>query len=208
MSAEDRLVVRFRQSMQIDYEKWHDGIGYDLDAVRSATGRARDEIEALLLPRADRDWRDVEALAALDSPAARAALRGAVRTGSEEVRMAVLRHAPQLFDDTARTRRLAAAFDEIAIGNGLTALVDQVSDFHPPPVVEALLRAVLARDGATAVHLAGLALFVHGQAESNFDWAQRPFLLRFNTPDPGARREAFVELCARIGIAPDPYLGR
>src|SRR5262249_48209904 len=28
---------RFRNSMIIDYEKWHDGIGYDLEIVRHAT---------------------------------------------------------------------------------------------------------------------------------------------------------------------------
>ena len=29
-------VARFTASMVINYEKWHDGIGYDLDAIRDA----------------------------------------------------------------------------------------------------------------------------------------------------------------------------
>src|SRR5690606_35695551 len=76
---------RFRRSMAVDYEKWHDGVGYDLAALRAATARERQEIEALLLARGVRDWRDVEALAALDSDAARHALRAAFAAGDPAV---------------------------------------------------------------------------------------------------------------------------
>ena len=57
--------------MVIDYEKWHDGVGYDLDAIREASQDERQAIEILLFNRGTRDWRDVEALAALDTARAR-----------------------------------------------------------------------------------------------------------------------------------------
>jgi hypothetical protein len=31
------LVARFRDSMVMDYEKWHDGLGYDLELIKKAT---------------------------------------------------------------------------------------------------------------------------------------------------------------------------
>ena len=32
----DSPLNRFQQSLQISHEKWHDGVGYDLDAIREA----------------------------------------------------------------------------------------------------------------------------------------------------------------------------
>ncbi len=36
---------RFEKSMQIDYEKWHDGIGYDLEALQSASLTERKKLK-------------------------------------------------------------------------------------------------------------------------------------------------------------------
>ena len=33
----DSAVRRFERSMVMDYEKWHDGTGYDLEALKEAT---------------------------------------------------------------------------------------------------------------------------------------------------------------------------
>ncbi|MCC6539325.1 MAG: hypothetical protein IT162_17365, partial [Bryobacterales bacterium] len=66
---------RFDASMNIDYEKWREGIGYDLQAIADASPREREHIEQKLLRNGIRGWRDVEALAAIGSPAAHAALK-------------------------------------------------------------------------------------------------------------------------------------
>ena len=71
LRPESAAVRQFRDSMQIDYWKWHDGVGYDLGALRQASASERNEIEAILLDRGALDWRDVEALAVLDTPRAR-----------------------------------------------------------------------------------------------------------------------------------------
>src|SRR5687767_8856648 len=38
------VVQRFEDGMSIDYEKWHDGIGYDLDVLKEATPEDRKAI--------------------------------------------------------------------------------------------------------------------------------------------------------------------
>ena len=85
--------------MEMNYEKWHDGIGYDLGALAEATPKERAAIEGLLVARRPRDWRDVEALAALDTPRARKELVAALGDANAEVRLAVTRHAPHLVPD-------------------------------------------------------------------------------------------------------------
>jgi hypothetical protein len=198
-------VERFRRSMAIDHEKWHDGVGYDVAALRAATSRDKRAIEDVLLARGVRDWRDVEALATLDSERARRALREAFAADDAALRLAVLRHAPDLVPAAERTAALVAALQTAEIQGGLTQALDQAETFHPQPVVDALFSGLLHRDGETAVHFAALLTFIHGKADSAFDWDQRPYFLRFHTEDR-AEREAMVrDLCARLGVPPHRY---
>ena len=197
---------RFRRSMVIDYEKWHDGIGYDLDALHAASGDERAAIETLLIARNAADWRDVEGLAALGTARARAALQTALKRGDHEVRLAVIRFAPELVPQAARVQSLVAALEGAELYAGLSAALDQVEKCHPPAVVDALLRGALARDGEVAVNFAAMLLYLHGRAEEPFDWAQRPFFLRFHTTDRAARETVFRELCDKIAVDPARYL--
>ena len=193
---------RYARSMEIDYEKWHDGIGYDLEILRAASPEDRAEIERLLLARRAKDWRDVEALAALGSPAAHAALRKALRSRDHEVRTAVHEYAPELVSDAERTESLVRALERADFYTGLTQALRQVERFHPPEVVQGLLRGLRDRSGEVAVHFAAMLMYLHGKADSAFDMAQRPFFLRFVTPDPAERARAIRELCERIGVDP------
>ena len=59
---------RFLDSMKIGYIEWHDGIGYDLDALNEMTPDELRQVEELVIRRKDSDWRDVETLAALNTP--------------------------------------------------------------------------------------------------------------------------------------------
>lgn len=195
---------RFRASMEIDYEKWHDGIGYDLDALEQASAEDRVAIERILVARGISDWRDVEALTALDTEPARTLLAEAGAHGTNEIRLAVARMAPQSIDTDQRTASLVHALETATIVDGLSAAIDQAADFHPPAVVDALLRGARSRPGEAAVHFAALLMFVHGITEEPFDWAERPFFLRFHAT--GAERwDVFVELCGRIGVDPQPF---
>lgn len=201
------LLERFRQSMVCNYDRWHDGIGYDLDLIAAASPGERVEIEDLLVSRPVEGWRDVEALAALDTPRARVLLRQALRSRNHEVAMAVARHAPGLVPADERSATLVAALEGAEFYGGLTQALAQVEDFHPPEIVDALFRGALVRDGGTAVHFAAMLMFLHGKAKTSFDWDQRPFFLRFNTDCRPEREAAFGELCAKVGVDARQYLG-
>ena len=59
---------RYLQSMKIGYIEWHDGISYDLDALKELSHEELNYIEALHVSRKDEDWRDIEAPAACAPP--------------------------------------------------------------------------------------------------------------------------------------------
>jgi hypothetical protein len=198
----DSAVCRFERSMVMDYEKWHDGVGYDLEALKEATPDEVVQIERLLVSHGIKDWRDVEALAELNSPKARALLRKALQSGDHEIAMAVISCAPDLVSDDERTKVLVAALESSRADNSLSQTLLEVEEFHPRAVVDALLRGLLKRDGETAVHFAAMLLFIHGKAKSSFEWNRRRFVLRFNTHDQNERQAAYRELCSRIGIRP------
>jgi hypothetical protein len=201
------LVRQFRASMAIDYEKWREGIGYDVDLIRQAGPTGRAALAAVVVPRAVNDWRDVEALAALGTAEAHHALQDALTSGAPAVQMAVLRYAPGLVTPEEREAVLVEALRTAKFYGGLSEALDEVTRFHPPAVIAALLRGTLDRQGDGPVHFAAMLFFLHGQATSAFDWAHRPFFLRFNTANRAERATVFRELCARIGVDPALYLG-
>lgn len=194
----------FARSMEVDFDKWHDGTGYDLAALAEAGPEERARIESLLLARGCRDWRDVEALSALNTPGARQALVEAFRRGNAEIRAAVLRSVPDLASLEERIAALVSAIESAEVFGGLTQALLEVEAFHPPEIVDALFRGVLQRDGAVAGEFAAMLLYLHGQAESAYDMALRPFLLRFQEEE---RVQLFRELCAKVGVNAGRYLG-
>ncbi|MFO0706355.1 MAG: hypothetical protein U0412_05840 [Nitrospira sp.] len=202
----DSPLTRFEHSLSLNYEQWHDGIGYDLDAIRDASPEDRAAIEARLLRDGVRDWRDVEALALLDTPAARKALDRVTGSQRHELALAVARYAPHRLTEDALTKILVAALQRAQLYGGLTQALELAETHHPFAVMDALWRGALEREGEAAVHYAALLMFLHGKADTPFDWAQRPFFLTFNTDDRAARERAFQELCRKTGVAADPYL--
>lgn len=192
--------------MHRDLETWRDGIGYDLQALAEAGPDHRRMIEERLLAKEPLTWHDIEALAALDTPRARARIMAALDDPDAMVRAAVTRFASARLAQDDLSASLVKGLETAAFYGGLTQILDQVETFHPPPVVAALFRGALARDGETAVHLAAMLMFVHGQAKEVFDWDHRPFYLTFHTEDRAEREAAFRELCARVGIPPGGWL--
>lgn len=192
------LVDTFRDSMVMDYEKWHDGVGYDLDLLERATSEERNQIETILLQRGVSDWRDVEALAALKTERSDAALRRALKSSSSEIRTAVLSHAPRLLTDAEKTETLVRTLKNATVFGGLAQALMEVETFHPPAVIETLFEQTLTASGDVAVHYAAMLFFLHGKAKEPFDWDHRPFFLRFNTNDRKERRAVYDELCAKL----------
>ena len=199
--------TRFMASTDIDYEKWHDGVGYDLDALGQLQGAERAEIQRWLLDRAGNDWRDIEGLLALGSDTARAAVVEQLRRGKLEQR---LNAARRLADDPTLRPDVEAAvtagLEQATLFDGLTAALDVATELRTPPLVAALFRACLRDEGEAAVHAAARLAFIHGKASDEFDWDLRPLFLRFNTKVRAEREAAFRDLCTLCGVDPAPYL--
>ena len=202
----DSPLRRFERSMTIDYEKWHDGIGYDLDALNEASVEERGKIEMILLNRKPLDWRDVEALSILNTPRTRRVLIEAVSDPDLEIQLAVTRYAPDLLSPDEHVRVLVNALRVAEFYGGFSQVLDQVSMFHPPAVISELFKGLLARKGDVAVHIAAMLTYLYGKSDEPFDIKQRPFFLRFNSPVSSERCEAFRDLYEKIGVNPDEYL--
>jgi hypothetical protein len=197
---------RFIESMNIDYEKWHDGIGYDLEALKEANYKERKAIERILVTRNPLGWRDIEALAFLDTPGARSALIIATLGGIHEVNMAVLHYAPELINDELRTKLIVEALKSATFYYGLRQTLDIVEKYHPKEVVRELFHGLLKREGEVAVHFAAMLFYIYGKTETYFPFENRDFFLKFNTPKLSDRKIFFKELCDKISVDCTEYL--
>lgn len=188
------LLALFRASMDISQEKWHDGIGYDLSLLSTATSADLEAIENLLVSRGVSDWRDAEALAALDTERTRETLRRAFASGGEEIRQTISLYAPELTDPDLRTDSLIKLLRSAPLFGALSGALDEIAGFHPPAVIDALFEGLKEREGDVAVHFAAMLFYLHGKSEEPFDFLYRDFFLEFNTDDPKERDNAIKKL--------------
>ena len=196
---------RFLESMEMNYEKWHDGIGYDLNAVDEMTQEDKDSIVDMLSTSSmDEPWRVFEVLEHINTPKAIATINHALSHPALEVRIAASRFAKDANAD--RERVLIEALERSDIYEGLSQALDEVETFHPTGIVNALLRGLLKRGDSGAVNFAGMLLYIYGKTDSSFDWNHRPLFLRFKTDDLKEREKAFIEICRIIEVDPKPYL--
>jgi hypothetical protein len=192
--------------MNIDYEKWHDGIGYDLEALKEANKEERETIERILVNRSPLNWRDIQVLAILNTPGARSTLLAAVLGGKAEVNMAVLRFAPELVNDELKTDLIVQALQTADFYYGLLQTLNIVEHYHPDEVVRELFHGVLNREGGVAVHFAAMLFYLYGKSETSFDFVKRDFFLKFKTENVSDRKIVFKELCNKIGVNYRDYL--
>src|SRR5262249_54099282 len=136
---------KFLASMEITYEKWHDGVGYDLEALRDFTGPERVSIVHLLDERLDStpDWRDVEALAALGTPAARRAIRSVLDEGHIEIRMRAAEELAALGEPADLESVIIEALRTTNVGNGLSEAIDLAEQNRSQRIRETLLDLAL-----------------------------------------------------------------
>jgi hypothetical protein len=197
---------RFEASMKIGFEEWHDGIGYYMKAIRMASQAERAAIEQLLINHRPRDWRDIEALAEINTKCSRETIKKAIKNPDPLVRVAVARFAPDLVTDHERTQSITDALKNTEPFWGLSQVLDEVERYHPQEVIEALIKGSLNRKGEVAVHFAAMLFYLSGKAKEPFDWGKRPFFLRFNNEDRKERVKVFRELCQKLKINPEKYL--
>jgi len=142
---ESEIVERFRASMTLDYDAWHDGIGYDMSAVAAANAKEKEAIAALVMP--PKGWRDIETLATLGTDSANAALREAMQSDVAEVRTAVTRHALSVVGDDEKAALRVRVLTSAAFYQDMTSALQQIATFHPPPVIDAMFRALFTQSG-------------------------------------------------------------
>jgi hypothetical protein len=208
MPARSAAFERFMASTDIDFDRWHDGIPYDLEALARLEGDERVEIERWLLARADQDWRDLEGLLALGTERARTAVLEQLRNGTLEMRLAAARRLPP--DPMVEAEREAAIINGLETATlltGMSSAIDLARDHPSAAVKDALFRSILRPDRETAVHAAALLAFLHGNAKEPFDWDRRDFYLQFNDDDPQVRAAAFRSLCRECDVDSEQYLG-
>ena len=197
---------RFEASMKIGFEEWHDGIGYNIAAIRLASQAELDAIEKILINHSPRDWRDIEALAEINTKCSRETIKESIKDPNPVVRIAVIRFAPDLITDNEQTQSIIYALQNTEIFSGFSNVLEEVIKYHPKEVKEALINGLLNRTGDVAVHFAAMLFYLFGKAKEPFDWKQRPFFLRFNTENRKDRVEVFRELCQKLKINPEKYL--
>lgn len=184
--------------MVMNHEKWHDGIGYDISLFDKATPAELEAIETILVSRGVSDWRDAEALASLDTERSRDALKRAFESGSNEIRFVISRYAPDLAATKERADALVEILHNAPLFGALSGALDEVVDFHPPSIIEALFEGLREREGEVAVHFAAMLFHLHGKSEEPFDLEHRDFFLRFNTAVSEERDKAIQELLELI----------
>jgi hypothetical protein len=195
---------KFLSSMQITYEDWHEGVGYDLEALKQITELERGAAIKLLEERLETtpDWRDLEALAAIGTPGARQTIRKAFEEGDIETRMRAAEELIALGEEADLESIIIEALGTASLGSGLSKAIDLAEEHPSPRLQEALLDLSLNGNEDQRVQCAALALYLGGEADEAFDWNHRPFFLRFGDENRAIQIEAYVELCRRLGATP------
>ena len=196
----------FLDSMVMDFEKWHDGIGYDLEALGRLGPEERASIEELLIGNLEHagDWRDVEALVALRTTSACAAVDKARFHNNTKVRKYALRTIIRNRHSEDMTKEEMAELEELVIQAVKHGDYEMAEYMPTMRVKKALLDSILELEYANEIRVSAVAFLMYlcGQAPEPFDWSQRPFFLRFSDSerDPKALQQAWEELRQRTGL--------
>ena len=195
---------KFMASLELDYDRWHDGEGFDLEALANIDQSERGDV-VWELARRDATWREIEALEQIDIPPAFMAIKRALRDSEWiDTRLAAA-------EALARLEKLEEPIDEILareirslgdVEGGSTRALLMAEEYPTDAVKKALLAASLKRTDS-AMHCAGVLCYLTGAGKEAFDWDLRPLFLRLGPEEPEADREAaFDELCKLVKMQP------
>jgi hypothetical protein len=195
----------FIASMTITHEMWHDGIGYDLDALSETTPAEVAELVEKM--KGCGDWRDVEALAAIagmaekDQTAAEAAKQAlTIRAkGKDKIGLRAAEALGELGEDSGMEEKVIETLLKMGDGDEFSQALDLCEEIRSDRLKLALLKCA-KEHGTMGVHCAAMLYYHAGLAKEAFDWDHRPFFLRFNAEDEEDRARAFEELCAKTGL--------
>ncbi len=187
--------------MRIGYLEWHEAIGYDLDALMQMSQHDLKTIETLLISRKDQDWRDVEALAALNTPHAIAALQECLHSQNNEVKLFAVKFLKEMEIVDRVEEVVLETLPKTKIGEGMTFALDLAKAYPTERISQKVLWCSLNGNDDIRIHCAALALYLYGVASSDFD-SSYPVIFEFREPDRSKRIKPFLELCGLIGVNP------
>jgi len=195
---------RFLDSMNMDYAKWHDGAGYDLDALRKLSIDEKEKVEDVLITHGVKDWRDIEALAEIGSEKALSAIKSALQSDKYEVRIKAIESLSEkkVVGEKEIETVLVETIPLVSILNGQTFTLRLAEKYPSSAVKRVLLWCALYGNDDIRVHAAALILYLYGITTSSFDWNYRPFYLRFGDKNLSNRKLAYDELCDKIQVDP------
>ncbi|MGC4030580.1 MAG: hypothetical protein QM754_02365 [Tepidisphaeraceae bacterium] len=209
MSAE--AVNRFRDSMVMNYDRWHDGEGFDLAALREMSPEELATIRTILRS-SDRTWRELEALAVIDE------LRGtddvrdsldAPPADGNRIKAADLLFEQKKLSKTEYEEIICRAIRALTTHDSATTRILLCAQGLPTEAVkQALLWASWNRTDA-AFHCAARLIYLCGKSESPISFEHRPLLFDLQPNNSSfTRQAAFEKLCSLIGMELDtdqPY---
>ncbi|HYB75049.1 MAG TPA: hypothetical protein VED18_16875 [Candidatus Sulfotelmatobacter sp.] len=192
---------RFLSGMVPVWEEWRDDQTYDVSAIANMTAGEREQIVSLLTSR-DVTWREVEVLAAIATPAARAALEAASSHHlSIDTRLAAaeaLYRQKGMADLDAFLARQIRNLDRPA--NGLKRALS-LAERHPSDVVKRALLWASYNCTECALHCASLLLRLAGVGKEPFDETVQGMLRRLGLHNSDFdRKAAFEELCRVVNM--------
>ena len=196
----------FLDSMIMNFDRWHDGTSYDLDALGQLESKERATIEKLLIENLKQggDWRDVNALVALGTDSARKAVDNARFHNKTKVRDYALKIILNTLNAKARTKKDITELEAQVIQAVKRGNYEIAENMPTMPVKKALLDSILSVEYNSEIRVSAVAflLYLCGQAPEPFDWTQRPFFLLFSSSkkDPKMLQQAWEHLRKRTGL--------
>jgi hypothetical protein len=195
---------RFSATMRASWETWPDGETYDLAAIPAMKPGERRQIVQKLTER-DVTWREVEVLAAIDTPAARSAVEAALADHlSIDTRLAAaeaLYARKRMPDLDAFLARQIRKLDRPA--NGLQRTL-RLAARHPSATVKQALLWASYNCTESASHCAALLLSLSGIDEAALDAKALQMLQELGLHNSSfTRQAAFKELCRLVGLELD-----
>lgn len=194
-------LTRFIKSMKIGYIEWHDGIGYDLEALKEFTSPELEYIESLLISRKHADWRNVEALATLATPAAIQTLQDCLESPNYDCRLFAVRYLKEMNILDRVDQVVVATLPLTKIGEGMSFALSLAKEYPSEAIKNIILWCCLNGNESIRVHCAAMTLFLYGITIVDFDTDQK-IIYEFHEPDRIKRIDPFTRLCQMIKVDP------
>ena len=166
---------KFLKSMQIGFIEWHDGIGYDLDALKELDAQELKQVESLLISRKDGDWRDVEALAALKTPRAIEALKDCLQSRNLDARLFAVRYLKEMGVVDRVEEIVVDTWPATKIGKGMTFALSLAKEYPTERVKRKLLWCALHGNDDIRIHCAAMALSAVRRDQPSLSSRMRPW---------------------------------